>query len=62
MSVWFLEAFELVLVDDFSWDEAKENANVFFPSHGGVEVKIFQVEAKPFSFWIGKGGVDEYFC
>ena len=61
MSVWFLEAFELVLVNDFSWNEAKENLNVFFPFHGSIEVKIFQVEAEPFCFWVRKGGVDEYF-
>ena len=62
MSILLLEGFELVLVDDFSGDEAKEDVNVFFLFHGDVEVKIFQVKAKPFCHWIGHGGIDEYFC
>ena len=49
------------MVDDFLWDLVDGDEDVFVVVHGGAKVVVFDVEAKPFGPWGGKGAVDKDF-
>ncbi len=52
---------QLVLVNDFLWDELEWELHVFVPFHGGAVVKVFYIEHHKFGVRSGDGAVEETF-